>query len=749
MADDPSGPQTEVRTFLIADVRGYTRFTQTRGDEAAARLAGRFANVVQAVVEQRDGRLVELRGDEALVVFGSPRQAIRAAIELQARFVEETLADPTLPLGVGIGIDSGEAVPVRGGYRGAALNLAARLCAKVTAGQVLASGEVTHLARQIEDIRYVHRGSMQFKGIDQPTQVVRVQPAGSDPAANPAFVDAVHPVDLATLARRQRERRRQLVAAFAAVAVLGAGIGVVVDRVTRVVALTDIGTDAVGRVSIDGNRLHAAVKVGGAPGAIAADATSVWVVNSGDDTVSRIGLDEPSAPANTIPVGHAPSGVTISRQAVWVANAADRTVSRVNPRSRTVVDKIDVGPGPVAVAAGFNRIWVANALDDTVSVIDSNNDKVVATIPVGAQPSAIAIGFGSVWVADTGSSLVSRIDPRTASVVAAILVGNAPQSLAADPTGMWVTNTLDDTVSHIDVTRNDVVATVRVGHEPTGIAASGDAVWVANSNDDSISRVDPFHDRVVRTIGVGNAPQAATVAAHDLWVTARASARQHRGGTLRIVSERDTAKSFDPGTEFTPFGWGVLAVTNDGLVTYRRTAGPEGAQIVPDLALRMPSISDQGRTYTFQLRQGIRYSDGTTVRASDFRRSIERTIRLGQSPGFFDAILGVDRCTQSRCDLSRGVVADDAARTVTIKLADADPELLYKLALPFAAVVPPSVPMRGMAFRPRPGTGPYVISQASDKRVRLTRNHFFRPWSGLAQPDGYADVIDITIVNSF
>src|SRR3954451_17388651 len=126
MADDAPEPQTEVRTFLIADVRGYTRFTQTRGDEAAARLAGRFATVVQAVVEQRDGRLVELRSDEALVVFGSPRQAIRAAIELQARFVEETLADPTLPLGVGIGIDSGAAVAVPAGQPGAPPSPAAR-----------------------------------------------------------------------------------------------------------------------------------------------------------------------------------------------------------------------------------------------------------------------------------------------------------------------------------------------------------------------------------------------------------------------------------------------------------------------------------------------------------------------------------------------------------------------------------------------------------------------------------------------
>src|SRR3954454_21881798 len=211
MADDPSGPQTEVRTFLIADVRGYTRFTQTRGDEAAAQLAGRFATVVQAVVEQRDGRLLELRGDEALVVFGSPRQAIRAAVELQARFVDETLADSTLPLGVGIGIDSGGGRPGRDAYRGAALNLAARLCSKAAAGQVLASSEVTHLARRIDGVKYADRGRMQFKGIDEPTHVMRVLPEGVDPTGNRDFVNAVHPPDLERLARARKDRRQHAI----------------------------------------------------------------------------------------------------------------------------------------------------------------------------------------------------------------------------------------------------------------------------------------------------------------------------------------------------------------------------------------------------------------------------------------------------------------------------------------------------------------------------------------------------------
>ncbi|HEV7127036.1 MAG TPA: helix-turn-helix domain-containing protein, partial [Ktedonobacterales bacterium] len=105
-----------VHTFLIADVRGYTRYTVEHGDEAAARLAQRFATLVRATVGPLGGRLIELRGDEALVAFVSARQALRAAVALQAHFGEQT---PPLP--VGIGLDAGEAVPLEGGYRGTAL----------------------------------------------------------------------------------------------------------------------------------------------------------------------------------------------------------------------------------------------------------------------------------------------------------------------------------------------------------------------------------------------------------------------------------------------------------------------------------------------------------------------------------------------------------------------------------------------------------------------------------------------------
>jgi class 3 adenylate cyclase len=93
----------ELRTFLFADVRGYTRFTQEQGDTAAARLVSKFAALTREGVAARGGEVIELRGDEALAVFGSARQALRAGLDLQERYARESEVDPSLPLPVGIG----------------------------------------------------------------------------------------------------------------------------------------------------------------------------------------------------------------------------------------------------------------------------------------------------------------------------------------------------------------------------------------------------------------------------------------------------------------------------------------------------------------------------------------------------------------------------------------------------------------------------------------------------------------------
>jgi WD40 repeat protein/class 3 adenylate cyclase/energy-coupling factor transporter ATP-binding protein EcfA2 len=191
-----------IKTFLIADVRGYTRFTHERGDEAAARLATRFADFAKEAIEAGGGSVVELRGDEVMAVFDSARQAIRAAAELQERLVEATVADPSLPLAAGIGLDAGEAVPVDGGYRGGALNLAARLCSLAGPGEVLVSPEVAHLARKVEGLDYVERGAVRLKGLEKPVEVVAVRREREEAARDLAFRRALDPAAIGALESR-------------------------------------------------------------------------------------------------------------------------------------------------------------------------------------------------------------------------------------------------------------------------------------------------------------------------------------------------------------------------------------------------------------------------------------------------------------------------------------------------------------------------------------------------------------------
>jgi class 3 adenylate cyclase len=163
-----------VRTFVIADVRGYSRYTDECGDEAAAALSARFAAIVEDAVEAYDGQLVELRGDEALVVFTSARQAIRSAVELQAQF-QEAGAEFDIPLRVGIGIDSGEAVQLPdGSFRGAALNVAARLCGRASGGEVIISEATSRLAGRLGGLHYSDGGRVRLKNIADPVHVYKV-----------------------------------------------------------------------------------------------------------------------------------------------------------------------------------------------------------------------------------------------------------------------------------------------------------------------------------------------------------------------------------------------------------------------------------------------------------------------------------------------------------------------------------------------------------------------------------------------
>jgi len=171
-----------VLCFLIADIRGYTSFTRTHGSERAAELASAFAGLCREAVEAHDGSVIELRGDEALATFASPRQALRAATQLQIVAADESAVNPNMPFNIGIGIDVGEAVPVENGYRGDALNFAARLCSAAGAGEILASEGVSLLAGGMDGITVEPVNGLSLKGIGTEVKAGRIV------AARPAIL---------------------------------------------------------------------------------------------------------------------------------------------------------------------------------------------------------------------------------------------------------------------------------------------------------------------------------------------------------------------------------------------------------------------------------------------------------------------------------------------------------------------------------------------------------------------------------
>ena len=538
--------------------------------------------------------------------------------------------------------------------------------------------------------------------------------------------------------------RRRLSLAVGATVLLGlvlAGV-VMAARGGRATPRATIPGDAVAAITPSGGAIRAVVSLGTSPSRLAAGDGAVWVANTNVGTVSRIDL-RTRAVVETIQVGDSPSGVAVGPGAVWVANNVDGTVARIDPAVDRVVQTIPVGNAPTGVAVGDGSAWVANSSDGTLTRIDAVSGAVVKTAALGAGATDVAVGAGAVWVSDEGGARVFRVDPQSNQVTAAINVGTGPTAIVDGFGSVWVANSLDGTVSRIDAQTDTVVATVAVGDGPTALGVGDGRVWVANQYSGTVSLINPTTNAVTRTITVGNGPQALALAGGLVWVGSGAGAAGHRGGTLRLLSSvwDDTV---DP--VLATVAAGPLTMTNDGLAAFQRVGGSGSVQLVPDLAVSLPSPTDGGTTYTFLLRRGIRYSNGELVRPEDFRRALERDLILGPNPAMGDPfadVVGGAACAAhpSRCDLSRGVVVDDAANTVTFHLVAPDPEFLDRLTVTDAVAVPAGTPLQDVGLHPLPATGPYEMVGVTRREGWLVRNPYFHQWSHAAQPAGHPDRI--------
>ena len=101
-----------------------------------------------------------------------------------------------------------------------------------------------------------------------------------------------------------------------------------------------------------------------------------------------------------------------------------------------------------------------------------------------------------------------------------------------------------------------------------------------------------------------------------------------KGGNMLLLANAAPSGSPDPQIDYTLQEWQLLIISHDGLIAFKRTSGKEGTTIVPDLAESVPKPQDGGLTYTFKVRKGIKYSDGTTMKPSDFKSTFERMFKV-------------------------------------------------------------------------------------------------------------------------
>jgi peptide/nickel transport system substrate-binding protein len=170
------------------------------------------------------------------------------------------------------------------------------------------------------------------------------------------------------------------------------------------------------------------------------------------------------------------------------------------------------------------------------------------------------------------------------------------------------------------------------------------------------------------------------------------------------------------------------------LLGYKHVAGPDGATLVPALAQDLPEISSDGKTYKLKLRQGLKYSDGKPVKASDFTYAVKRLFQI-ESPGvgFFTNIVGADAYSKlKKPQMAKGnipgITTNDSTGDITIKLAKPQGDFQNILATIFAAPVPAGTPATDQSTHPIPATGPYQIqSYKPNRQFVLIRNPNFKP----------------------
>ena len=193
------------------------------------------------------------------------------------------------------------------------------------------------------------------------------------------------------------------------------------------------------------------------------------------------------------------------------------------------------------------------------------------------------------------------------------------------------------------------------------------------------------------------------------------------GGEI-VITYKDDVATLDPAIGYDWQNWSMIKSLFDGLMDYE--AGT--TTLRPDLA-ESYEISEDGQTFTFKLRQGVKFHNGREMTAEDVKYSIERVVDpVTQSPGqgFFATIKGYDEAAEGKAEGLSGITVVDPY-TISFELTRPDATFLHVMAINFSHVVPKEeVEKYGPDFGKNPvGTGAFKLGEwALGQRVVFEKN---------------------------
>ena len=209
----------------------------------------------------------------------------------------------------------------------------------------------------------------------------------------------------------------------------------------------------------------------------------------------------------------------------------------------------------------------------------------------------------------------------------------------------------------------------------------------------------------------------------------------HRGGTI-IFEATNPPDSTDPGNTYEGGMWNFVRLYGRTLLTYRSAPGAAGTQLVPDLATSLGQVSDHGLTWTYHLKPGIKYEDGSIVTSQDVKYAVERSYAknvLPNGPSYFQALLQDPGYPGPYKDTPPGRLGLTSVQTPN------PATIVFHLRQPFAdfdyvAALPQTVPVprardTGANYQLHPvSTGPYMFHDYQlGRQLTLVRNPYWNP----------------------